>query len=554
VVALVTVAVFWPALGHQFVDWDDDKTLLENPEFRGLGWAQLRWMLTATHMGHWLPFTWITFGADYLLWGMNPFGYHLTSLLLHAATAVAFYFLALRLLRAATGGGEIALRLGALAAALFFAIHPLRVESVAWVTERRDVLSGLWLVLAVLAYVVAAEAAGARRRWWLAGSLGCYALAGASKGIVMTLPVVLVVLDFYPLRRLGTRWGQWTAPGARRVWIEKIPYVLLALGTAVMAIHAQRSVAESLDAQPIESRIAVAFYGLGFYVWKTLVPFPISPLYQIPAPLDPLALPMVISAAGVIALTGVLLWLRRRWPAGLAVWLSYGVLLAPVSGLTQSGPQLVAARYSYLACLGGALLIGALVILLSRDGLVRGQARAGVGAVAAGLVALGILSWQQTHVWRDSETLWSYVVAQEPTAPIGHNNLGFAYLNQGRLDDAEREVRIAARLRPDWDLPHTNLALVLARQGRLSEAFETRVNLGYLYLRQKRYEAAVDLFRKEVDARPGDAAARNNLGTALALKGEVGPAIVQFEEALRINPTHEKARRNLAALRQIGRP
>ena len=178
-VVLVTLAVFWPVLGHQFLDWDDDVTLVDNSEFRGLGWGNLRWMLTATRMGHWTPATWVTFGADYLLWGMDARGYHLTSLLLHAATAVGLYLVALRLLRASVTGSDRALRLGALAAALVFAIHPLRVETVAWMTERRDVTSAFWFMLTVLGYLEAAAATGARRRWWLAGSLAAYALAGA---------------------------------------------------------------------------------------------------------------------------------------------------------------------------------------------------------------------------------------------------------------------------------------------------------------------------------------------------------------------------------------
>ena len=552
--ALVTLAVFWPVLRNQFVDWDDDTNFVNNPEFRGLGWANLRFMLTTTLMGHWIPATWITFGADYLLWGMNPRGYHLTNLLLHAAAAVAVYFLSLRLLRATMAGNEQALRLGALAAALFFAIHPLRVESVAWVTERRDVLSGLWFVLTVSAYLKAADARGARRRWWLAGSVAAYALAATSKAIVMTLPAVLVLLDVYPLGRLGTRWREWAAPKVRPVWLEKIPYLVLAVGTGVMAIHAQRSFADNLAAQPLENRVAVALYGLAFYVWKTFAPWPISPLYQIPLRLDPLAPPMLAAAAAVIALSAALLWLRRRWPAGLAVWLSYVLLLAPVSGLTQSGPQLVAARYSYLACLGFALLAGAAVVLLARraagGGAGRKWARAGGVAAVAGLAALGGLSWQQAQIWRDSETLWSYVVAIEPSSAIGHNNLGFSYLKQGRLDEAEREILTALRLSPEWEKAQTNLAAVLARQGRMYEAGEARAQLGYMLLKHGQYQAAVDLFQKEVASRPDDAAAHNNLGAALLLRGDVGLAIDQFELALRINPDHERARRNLAAARQ----
>jgi hypothetical protein len=551
----VTLAVFWPTLGHQFLDWDDDRNLVNNPDFRGLGWSNLQWMVTTTLMGHWIPFTWLTFGADYVIWGMKPFGYHLTNLLLHTGASVAMYFVALRLLRAATGGSEIALRLGALAAALFFAIHPLRVESVAWATERRDVLSGLWFLLTVLTYLVAVDRPGPRRRWWLAASAVCYALALTSKAIVMTLPAVLLLLDVYPLRRLD-RWRVWVTAAGARVLAEKIPFVLLALAGAGMAAFALRShAAEMLVSQPLESRIAVALYGIAFYAWKTFVPLAISPLYQLPARVDPAAPAMLASAVAVVAVTGVLLWQRRRWPAGLGVWGAYLLLLAPVSGIVQSGPQLVAARYSYLACLGFALLVGAGVWWLARraQGPPPARAWAGVGGavvVIAGLAGLGTLASRQTHVWRDSETLWAHVVSVDPASSIAHNNLGFAYLQQGRLSEAEREITTALRLDPEWELAHANLAVVLLRQGKLAEAGEARVQLGYMLLKHGKYEAAIDLFRKEVASRPGDAGAHNNLGAALLLRGQVGPAIGEFEEALRINPAHEKARRNLAAARQ----
>jgi Flp pilus assembly protein TadD len=170
--------------------------------------------------------------------------------------------------------------------------------------------------------------------------------------------------------------------------------------------------------------------------------------------------------------------------------------------------------------------------------------------VIAGLAGLGTLASRQTHVWRDSETLWAHVVSVDPASSIAHNNLGFAYLQQGRLSEAEREITTALRLDPEWELAHANLAVVLLRQGKLAEAGEARVQLGYMLLKHGKYEAAIDLFRKEVASRPGDAGAHNNLGAALLLRGQVGPAIGEFEEALRINPAHEKARRNLAAARQ----
>ena len=536
------------------MDWDDPINLVDNPAFRGLGWQNLRWMFTTTLAGHWIPVTWISFGVDYLLWGMNPLGYHLTNVLLHATTSAVFCLVALRLLRAATGSRESALRLGALAAGLFFAIHPLRVESVAWATERRDVLSGLWFLLTILTYLQAAGSDGARRRGWLAGSVACFVLAAMSKAIVMTLPVLLMVLDVYPLRRLPIQWREWTAPASRSMWIEKIPYVGVGIASAIIANHALHAYGDMLADIPLANRVAVAFYGLAFYVWKTFIPVLIAPMYQPPAHLDPLDGPMLASAAGVIGLTGALLYFRRRWPAGLAVWAAYVTLVAPVSGIIQSGPQLVAARYSYLSCLGLALLVGGAISRLARLTAERARMRpwalALLAVVGGGYVGLALLSWQLTWVWRDAETLWTYAVSLEPASPLAHGNLGFAYLNLGRLSEAERETRTALRLAPEWELGQQNLAAVLARQERFVEAGEARAQLGYLLLKHRKYDAAVALFQKEVDVRPGDAAAHNNLGAALLLRGDVELAIGHFEESLRLDPAHEKARRNLAAARQ----
>src|SRR6266567_3148862 len=222
-IALVTFAAFLPTLQNQFVNWDDDDNFLGNPHYRGLTWTHLRWMWT-THMGHYIPLTWMTLGLDYLLWGMNPLGYHLTSLLLHAANAVVFFFVVRQLLtRALSSPSERgdALALSAGVAALVFAIHPLRVESVAWVTERRDVLSGLFYLSAILVYLLACEG-GARGRGWYWLSVAVFVCALLSKSMVVNLPVVLLILDVYPLRRLGGAVG-WLSESARRVYVEKIP-------------------------------------------------------------------------------------------------------------------------------------------------------------------------------------------------------------------------------------------------------------------------------------------------------------------------------------------
>src|SRR3989449_1249970 len=247
----------------QFVNWDDEENFLDNPHYRGLGWTHLRWMWT-THLGHYIPLTWMTLGLDYLLWGMNPLGYHLTNLLLHAANAVVFFFVVRRILTLALLGASergLALAVSAGFAALVFAIHPLRVESVAWATERRDVLSGLLYLLTILVYLRASER-GERGRGWYWGAVAVFVLALLSKSMVVNLPVVLLILDVYPLRRLGGALGWWREP-ARRVYVEKIPFVLLAAAASAVALMAQLSHDTMVSVVQLSApgRLAVSVYG-----------------------------------------------------------------------------------------------------------------------------------------------------------------------------------------------------------------------------------------------------------------------------------------------------
>src|SRR5256712_8427212 len=249
-----------------------------------------------THLGHYIPLTWMTLGLDYLLWGMNPFGYHLTSLLLHAANAVVFFFVVHRILPLALPSRSErghALAVAAGFAALVFAIHPLRVESVAWVTERRDVLSGLFYLVAVLLYLRACER-GARGRGWYWLSVAVFVCALLSKSMVVNLPFVLLILDVYPLRRLGGALGWWSEP-ARRIYGEKIPFVLLAAAASAIAVMAQSSVhaAASLAQLSVPGRLAVSAYGLSFYLGKMIVPVNLSPLYELPPTVSLVAMPLI---------------------------------------------------------------------------------------------------------------------------------------------------------------------------------------------------------------------------------------------------------------------
>src|SRR5947199_4488797 len=332
VIAFSTFAAFLPALQNQFVNWDDAENFLDNPHYRGLGWTHLRWMWT-THLGHYIPLTWMTLGLDYLLWGMNPVGYHLTNLLLHAANAVVFFFVVRRLLaRALPSPSEhgYALAVSAGVAALVFAIHPLRVESVAWVTERRDVLSGLFYLSATLIYLRACER-GARGRGWYWLSVAAFALALLSKSMVVNLPIVLLILDVYPLRRLGGSIG-WRSEPARRVYVEKIPFVLLAAAASAIAVMAQSSVhaVASLAQLSVPGRVAISTYGLSFYLWKMVVPVNLSPVYELRPPVNPWATPFLLTYGAVLALTAIALALRRRVPGPPSPCVAYHLALLPV--------------------------------------------------------------------------------------------------------------------------------------------------------------------------------------------------------------------------------
>ena len=302
--------------------------------------------------GQWIPLTWFSLAVDQRLWGYRALGYHLTNVLLHALSAAVFCLVATRLLTRVPAGPGIGL--GAVVATLAWSLHPLRVESVAWVTERRDLLAGVFLIGTVLAYLRAVE--GPRRRagaWAL--SLVCYAAACASKTSVVPLPAVLLLLDGYPLGRLRSTW--------RRCLVEKVPYALLAGGAAALTLTALHT-AGSLSQYSRIERVAMALHAAIFYLVKTVWPTHLSLLYEAPLDLSLTEPRFVGAAVAVVAITAALVLSRRCWPAGLAVWAAYLLLLAPQSGLLHAGYALAADRYSYLPTLAPALLLGAGVAML----------------------------------------------------------------------------------------------------------------------------------------------------------------------------------------------
>jgi tetratricopeptide (TPR) repeat protein len=450
-VALAAGLVFLPALGGQFLAWDDNITLTGNAAYRGLGWSHLGWMATTTLMGHYMPLTWLSFALTYVISGMSPWGYHAGSLLLHALNAGLVAWLAGRLIGAALArdGGDSdvarrpALAVGAAVAGLAFGIHPLRAETVAWATDRGDVLCASFYLAALLAYVRAVKEGGGLR-WWPWGALALLGMAAAllSKEIAVTLPAVLLILDAYPLKRPGS-W-------AGRVR-EKLPFLALAL---------------------------------------------------------------VGAAGAVLVLTAVAVVVRRRWPAGLAAWAAYAVVLLPVSGLAHSGSQLVGERYGYLPGVALALLLGGIATAAVRAGL---GAPARRPAVAALLLVLGValagwagVAWRHVASWRDTFTFWQVSIAADPDCRLCVLNLAAEHFNAGRFAESEAWARRAVPLWPGRGTPHHRLGAALLMQGRdadaereLREAIrlaprlaEAHRELGRLYARQGRAAEAATALRE----------------------------------------------------------
>jgi protein O-mannosyl-transferase len=489
---VLVLAAFLSSVGGAFLSWDDGENLVGNPHYRGLGPAHLAWILTAVHMGHYIPVTWLTFALDYLAWGMNPAGYHLTSAVFHAVSAVLSYGLATRLLTAGFAGADgpppRAIRLGAALAALVWGLHPLRVESVAWITERRDVVSGALALAATLAYVKAVgegQPGGAVRRGFYWTAVACFTLAVFAKSIVVGLPLVLVALDVYPLRRIaiaslprdGAAWGR----VVRVALVEKLPFMAvaaLAAGT-MLVIGFRWGILAPVSQEGFAPRLALAAYSIPFYLGKMLWPWPLSPLYSLYRPVDPLALRYLLPAVATLGLTVVLVALRRRWPGGLTAWVAYIALLLPVSGIFPNGPQITADRYSYLPSVGWSMLVGAFAVWTWRAWRARRVstpiARAALVAALVLVCGLTLLTQRQITIWRDSITLWRHAAWADPDSDVPLFYLGWALAEAGRFDEARAHfeaclARVPASL-PGLRAQFTlHLALVDAQSGRPAEA------------------------------------------------------------------------------------
>jgi tetratricopeptide (TPR) repeat protein len=520
-----------------------------------------------------------------------------------------FYYVSLRLLSLLDTTPSTrkthALPVAAGLSALFFAIHPLRVESVAWATERRDVLSGLFFLLTILYYLKAVTGgeAGSGRRQRMVISLIFYGLSLLSKASGITLPLVLVVLDVYPLRRLEQNPKRWLGPESRKVWREKMPFLVFGLGAGMVALVAQHQAKaiRPLEQYDIASRIAQFLYGAAFYLWKTIYPFNLSPLYEVPLISDSWRWSFLLNGFGVLGITIALLVYRRHWPAIFASWIVYLVLLVPTSGIAQSGPQLVADRYSYFSCMVWAVAASGGIFRLWQLSWNRGVPRKLFDSVVVFVVLLvlmgfGALTWKQTQIWHNSERLWRHALALDQKSSFAHNNLGLAVADRGAFAEAIEEFGKAVEIDPAFVEAHTNLGIFLAKRGSREEAVShlrqalgidptftnaqntlgniladkgesdkaiehfrqalqtnpksalTYYNLARILAERGDLKEAIEAYRKAIEINSLDPDAHNNLGLLLARRGNLDQAIEQFHEALRVDPRYAKAYFNLGKI------
>lgn len=477
ILILITTIAFLPALQNDFVNWDDSQNLVLNDAYRGFSADHLQWMFTTTRGGHYQPLSWLSFALDYSIWGLDPTGFHATNIILHILTAIIFFHLT-RILMYKMMSIEPSniIMIGALFGALLFSIHPLRVESVAWATERRDVLSGFWIMLAIACYFRAqSRRSSSRYILYLTLSVFAYILSLLSKATGITLPVILLILDRYPLQRFSMHDIRSTHDSYKQIILEKIAYLIPAMSVAALAVWAQSKSGAlwSLQEHPISLRIGQAFYGIMFYLIKTLWPAGLIPLYEQRPDASAWDIVNILSAMGVITIT-VFFWkMRQRVPAFLYCWLIYLVLLSPMLGFAQSGPQVVADRYSYLACMPWAILLGCGFVKLCKYLATHVTAiRAASCISVAVVISLVVLTQNQTRIWSDSYTLWTTTIKRSPNTPTAHANLAVVLNQQKEFERAIKHSRIALSTLPNKRVAHIALASASAAMDDLDTAVE----------------------------------------------------------------------------------
>ena len=505
---ILTIAVYWPVTGNQFIAYDDQLYVTENPNVTaGLSWHSIQWAFTTFAVANWHPVTWLSHQLDASLFGLNSGGHHATNLLLHLANTLLLISLLVRL----TG----TFWRSALVAAVF-ALHPLHVESVAWVAERKDLLCAFFFLLTLHAYLRYTQ----RARWHdLFPVMLFFALSLMAKPMAVTLPFVLLLFDWWPLRRIGT------VP-LYTVLLEKMPFLLLSAVSCIVTVLAQKTggAVIAVESLGLFQRITNALSAYVLYLWKIVWPHGLAILYPLPTA-TPLRL-AVFGATFIILVTIMSLRLRKSRPYLLVGWFWFLGMLVPVIGLVQVGVQSHADRYTYLPMIGFSVA----VVWGMHDMTVNWRYGQNVLKVLATglLIMFALQTRQQVSVWRDSETLFRHALSVTKDNYVIHINLGIALWKRGLQEEAITEYRKAIAIVPLYADIHFFLGNALLNQGKAEEAIEE--------------------YRTTLTLRPDFRYAHTNLGVALQRTGRIEEAIIEYREGLRLVPEDYKAKDNLQIL------
>jgi len=556
------LAVFWQVHNHDFVNYDDKAYVTKNRHVRA-GWTidGLTWAFTTRHHSHWHPVTWMSHMTDIQLFGLNPGRHHLSSLLLHIINTLLLFLVFNRMTNTPLRSGMVA---------ALFAFHPLHVESVAWVADRKDVLSAFFWMLSMWAYIRYTEQPGIGR--YLPVVL-LFMLALMSKPMVVTFPLVLILIDYWPLGRLQDRSVGGaiisqpdtplnTGPAGRslyRILAEKVLLLLPVVASVIITVaimNLRRSRPLNLSQLlPTISLIKESLFFYVVYIGKMLYPASLAVPY---APLKTM-LGWEIAGAGslLIGITFLAFWKRRQYPYLAVGWLWYLITISPVTGLVPVGPRQVADRYTYIPLIGLFIMIAWGI----PDLLARLRRRQTILAIAGGLLITGLMicSWLQVRHWKDSVTLFTHTVNVTAGNYTTQNNLGVALLGQGRHDEAVYHFSEALKIKPGYVHARINMGVALAKQGKLEAAkiqyrkvlrrFPNNAmayyNLGIVSEKQKRLQEAIRQYSKAVQLKPDYAEAHNKLGIVLANQGKLVEAAQHFSKAVRIKPDYAEAHNKL---------
>jgi tetratricopeptide (TPR) repeat protein len=590
-VALITFIVYLTCLRNDFVEWDDGAYVFENSHIHSLNAAFFRWAFFDFYAANWHPLTWISHALDYALWGLNPLGHHLTNIVLHAINVFLVVLLAIRLLEAwkeRTGRNGLssfpsgqAILIAAGTTGLLFGLHPIHVESVAWVAERKDLLCALFFLLSITWYsnyvrIVTSEVSHENpfsqffNRYYLC-ALGFFIFALMSKPMAVTLPVVLLLLDWYPFNRI--RSFNTSLP----VLAEKLPFIILSLLSSMVTILAQKAggALTSINAIPLSTRVLVGTKALVVYLVKTMWPLNLIPLYPYPKTALLLSPEYLVPIAIVVGITVVSIVHVKKQKLWLATWSYYVITLLPVLGFVQVGSQSMADRYTYLPSLGLFLMVGLVVASVSQqvDILKRWRLLVGIAGTIAVLLAFILLTYlttRQIGIWKNSYTLWSYVIEKAPTpVPQAYFSLGIVFGERKQFDKAIAYYDQAIALDPAYYEAYENRGFIFEKMGQLDRAigdyntvialkpdrYRAYYNRGIAFGKKGQLDMALADYDQVIALSPSNYDAYNNRGTVFGKTGRLDKALADYDQAITLDSSRYEAFYNRGTLfEKTGQP